>query len=266
MKFRNLVLSVAAGIFGLAASAQAAIITDFVFVVDESGSMASVQANLRSQIGNFASVLSAGGVDARYGLVGYGNNAVVPRRLSDLTSAASFATAAKGLVASGGTEPGYTATAFALNQLDGQTSLMSFRADSIINIILMSDEPSNGEGYGGLRIGGAIPSLSIVDDLLDAEDAFFNAMLSGVSTTASYKALVDNNGGQVFDLRQFATLTGAALDDFVAAFADAKLEEVRDFCDINPNDPACQANVPVPGTLALLGLGVATLRIRRRLG
>lgn len=265
MKLRRYVLAAAAGIFGLTASVQAAIVTDFIFVVDESGSMGSVQANLRNQIGNFAQVLSSGGVDARYGLVGYGNNAVVPRQLTDLTTAANFATAAANLVASGGTEPGYQATAFALNKIDGQTSTFSFRANSIINIILFTDEPSNGEGSGGQRVGGAVPSLTVVDGLLDAEDAFFNAVLTGTNTIASYKPLADNNSGQVFDLQQFATLSGQDLTKFVQDFAAAKLKEVQDFCDLNPTDPACVGNIPVPGTLLLVGLGLATLRIPRRL-
>lgn len=268
MKLRKLLLSTtAAGMLAVAGSAQAAIITDFIFVVDESGSMSDVQTNLRAQIGNFASVLSGGGVNALYGLVGYGNNSINPRRVTDLTTAANFATAAGGLVASGGWEPGYTATAFALNQLDNQSPQFTFRPDSIINIILMSDEPSNYDGYAGARVNNQVPSLAIVDDLLDAEGALFNAMLSGSNTIASYQPLADNHGGQVFDLSAFATLSGAALDDFVRRFAEAKLAEVQDYCDLNPNDPACQGGAaPLPGTLSLLGLGLASLRLRRRPG
>lgn len=91
---------------GMASASHAAIITDIVMLVDESGSMGNVQTNLRNNIGSFASILSAGGIDARYGLVGYGNSGVRPRMLTDLTSPAAFATAAQGLLINGGTNPG----------------------------------------------------------------------------------------------------------------------------------------------------------------
>lgn len=261
MNLRQIVL--AACLFSVTAAAEAAILTDFVFIVDESGSMSSVQTNLRGQIGNFATVLSEGGVDARYGLVGYGDSNVVPRLVSDLTNPTDFATAALGLRDNGGTEPGYQATAFALNQIDSQTSTLSFRTNSIVNLILFTDEPSNGEGAGGQTIGGSTPSLTIVDNLI-LSDNFFNAVLSGSTTTASYKPLADNHGGSVFDLDSFATLSGPDLEQFVEDFAKVKLAEIQDFCDLNPNDPACRGSVPVPGTLLLIGLGLAGLSIRRR--
>ncbi|MEO7271432.1 MAG: peptidoglycan-binding protein, partial [Vicinamibacterales bacterium] len=44
---------------------QAAIISDIILIVDESGSMGDVQTNLRTNIGTFAAILAAGGVDAR---------------------------------------------------------------------------------------------------------------------------------------------------------------------------------------------------------
>lgn len=46
----------------------APILSDIVFVVDESGSMGNVQANLRTNIGLFASILTGTGqVNAQYG-------------------------------------------------------------------------------------------------------------------------------------------------------------------------------------------------------
>jgi hypothetical protein len=256
--------ALAASALGFASSAHA-INTDIIFVVDESGSMGSVQANLRTQIGLFASILSGGGVNANYGLVGYGDSSVVPRMITDLTTAANFATAALGLRISGGTEPGYTASAFALNALDGQSSVFSYRSNAVKNIILFTDEPSNGDTAARGTVGGLAVTKSIVDGLLTTNNALYNAVISGTSTINSYETLATGHSGQVFNLNTFASADLTAVTAFVTAFANAKLQETIDFCTANPTAPECQTgNVPEPGILALLGVGMFGIGWTRR--
>lgn len=257
-----------AAALGTAPAAQALILTDVIFVVDESGSMGTVQTNLRNNIGLFASILTGTGqVDAQYGLVGYGNSAVVPRMLSNLTNAANVATAAQSLVASGGIEPAYTASAFALNALDGQTSLFSFRTNAIKNIIIFTDEPSNGDTAARGTVGGSAVSFSIIDGLLTSNNALYNAVLSGTSTINSIGPLATGHGGQVFALSGLNTTNQTVVQNFVTTFANAKLQETLSFCQLNPNDPACQGGpgqIPEPGALALLGIGLMGLAAMRR--
>lgn len=269
MKLRSLLTGVFASIamLGAGSVASAAVIkTDIIMIVDESGSMGTVQANLRTNIGLFASILSAGGVDAQYGLVGYGDSQVRPRMLTDLTDPTSFANAAQGLRINGGTEPGYTATGFALNALDNQSPLFSFRSDAVKNIIIFTDEPHNGTSTTYGTINGVTPTLLTIDQLLTDNNALFNAVLSGTSTINSYQLLADNHSGQVFALSGLNTTDQTAVENFVTAFATAKLQETIDFCTRNPNDPACQpgTSVPAPGALALIGVGLFGLGIMRR--
>jgi hypothetical protein len=256
MYMRKVLLAVGAAALtiGAAGNARAATIsTDIVIMVDESGSMGTVQANLRNNIGLFAAILSAGGVDARYALVGYGNSAVVPRLLTNFTDAASFAAAAQNLQVSGGTEPGYDAVHFGLNNYPGQTNL-SYRPNAVKNLILFTDEPDNG--------GLASITLANTQALLTANNALFNAVLDGANTISSYSALATDHHGGVFALNSLNTANQTAVQGFVTAVATAKLQETIDFCAANPNAPECQS-VPEPGTLALLGVGMAFAARRR---
>ncbi len=261
---------------GFNTQAQAApILTDIIMVVDESGSMGGVQANLRTNIGLFASILTAGGVDAQFGLVGYGNSAVVPRMLTDLTSAANFGLAANNLQVSGGTESGYAGTAFALNAIDGQSSLFSFRSNAVKNIIIFTDEDNDFINLLGGRVGGNQATYSEIDAILSSNNALFNAVVSsgGACTSVTgddalddcYVPLALAHGGGQFDLTLLGSNNAQVVQDFVTAFATTKLQETIDFCTANPNDPACQGgSVPEPGVLALLGLGVLAVGASRR--
>lgn len=271
MKFKKIAAAtaLATAMLGVSTTAQAVILTDVIFIVDESGSMGTVQTNLRNNIGLFASILTGTGqVNAQYGLVGYGSSAPAPRMLSNLTTATGVANAAGSLIAFGGTEPGYVASAFALNGLDGQTSLFNFRTNSVKNLIIFTDEPTNGDSgrgaIGGTNITSNAAGRDLVDELIKDNNALYNAVLSGTGAINSYSLLATGNGGQVFALSGLNTTDQTVVSNFVTTFANAKLQETLDFCQLNPNDPACLNRVPEPGVLALLGLGVLGIGIARR--
>jgi len=255
--------------FALFAShAQAApILTDIVFVVDESGSMGNVQTNLRNNIGLFASILQGTGqVSARFGLVGYGSSNPAPRMITDFTDPTSFATAAQGLLINGGTEPGYTATAFALNALDGQAPTFSYRSNAVKNVIIMTDEPSNGDRVSRGSVGGSAVTETVLDGVLTANNALYNGVLTTYSTP-SYDDLIDDHSGNIFNLATFNTTDQSVIQAFVTDFANRKLQETLDFCQLNPNDPACNpTSVSEPSSFALIALslaGLAGVRLRK---
>jgi uncharacterized protein YhjY with autotransporter beta-barrel domain len=109
------------GWVGIAATALAQTRTaEIVFVVDESGSMDGEQTFLQSFVPALEQqLLAAGLVSVRFGLVGYGNAAVAPRRFlvggQSFGSASAFSTAAGLLEVSGGTEDGYAGIQYVLD-------------------------------------------------------------------------------------------------------------------------------------------------------
>lgn len=235
--------------------ANAAVIkTDIVMIVDESGSMGGVQTNLRNNIGLFASILSAGGVDANYALVGYGRSGDLIRLITDFTDASGFAAAAANLIASGGTEPAYDATAYALNSLSSESGNLTYRADAVKNMIVYTDERSNGDSEY---------NAATLDTLLKGNNSLFNAVVSNTAFTDLIN-LATNNGGQFFDLDFLNTSDQSVVEQFVEDFALAKLQETLDFCQLNPNDPACtNVSVPAPASAYLFLLAVAAVSSRQ---
>ena len=159
-----------------------------------------------------------------------------------------------------------------MNALDGQSDLFSFRTNAVKNIIILTDEPHNPTNTASSAAYGTIDGVGVdeatLGEALDDNNALYNGALKGFSTITSYETLINDHSGSVFDLNLFNTSDQSIVDQFVTDFANAKLQETLDFCDLNPTDPACSGgSTPVaePSTFALLGFGLSGLvAVRRR--
>jgi hypothetical protein len=165
----------------LAPSALAASFADFVFIVDESGSMAGEHSWLGSTIGDLEAALQAKGIGSgldqnRYGLLGFGGyygggihrnigmpygslERSIPVGNSLFGSAYQFANATRSLISSGSFEDGYSAINYALNNY-------SFREGAAVNFVLVSDEDRDNSN-GSFNFNSILSGLQQKNALLN---------------------------------------------------------------------------------------------------
>lgn len=161
---------------------------DIVFVVDESGSMAGEHAWIANMINSLNTALVAKGASPRYGLVGFGGGGAgnAGRQLNvgggQFGTAAQFATAAGGLVTSGGTEDGYAGLNFAMNY--------TFRPGAAQNFILITDEDRD--------VVNAGVTFNSLKTALNARNALLNCVLdASLNNGSNTNAVLGINGKTV---------------------------------------------------------------------
>ncbi len=203
--FWTAVLALIGSLIAVTASAAPAdaqsLPADIVFVIDESGSMGADIADVQTNVGFIAGELATAGLDAKFGLVGYGSLAGhssttisgEPHIHTDFTDETGFSTALGELVANGGFEPAFDATVLAMS---GQ---MSFRQDAGVCMVLITDEDSD---------TGSSTQADAIQALNDRGATFFGIVdpLNGATTShfgPDTGSLAEQTGGQVFNILDF---------------------------------------------------------------
>ena len=277
--------------------AQAAIapFADVVVLMDESGSMAGEQTWIKPTITTLDGKLNTAGLTPnQYGSVGFavgggpgltryfnvpapGTSNTVGGLTNAFGTAANFQTLTYST--GGGTEDGWAAITAA--------NAYSFRAGSARNYILVTDEDRDAS-QAGLTYAGVLASMTSTDTLLNAivNTAFTCAGVStnvvlgidskgncyiadgsggyttgtggaaaspGSTTVTQYVNMALATGGAAWNLNLLRA-GGLTATSFTAAFVDIKVQEI-----ITP-----PADVPEPGSLALLGVAGLAFGLARR--
>lgn len=227
--------AVIAGTLGLflAMPSQAVVIpADIVWVIDTSGSMGGDIAQVKARILEFETAMIANGIDARYAVVRFGGSETLIQDLTDFATLSAPGPFMSLTANGGGIERGSNATLLGLNTV-------SFRAGSVHNFILITDEDDDGSKRAEL------------DAALTATGALFNAIVNPAfgSTNAHYGPLASGHGGALFDILDFRSNPDAFFDNFIRT----KVKEIKE-----------HGKVPEPGVLFLMGFGLMGMGIARR--
>jgi flagellar motor protein MotB len=194
---------------------------DFVFAIDQTGSMGDKIEGVKQNIDDFTTRLVAKGIDYRLGLIVFDDNVAQRYWLTD--DLQKF----KGWIGAIRADGGGDVKENALEAMRAATA-MNFRESANRCVVLITDAPYHEYGDGGT--GRTMYTARSIGSVLNRYDIRTFAIVSPAVT--GYREITDLTGGQVFDIDQPFT---DILNQFVARMTSLYTVTYRSRADLIPD-------------------------------
>lgn len=222
---------------------------DFVFCVDETGSMRDKIEAIKQNIDDFTTRLAAKGIDYRLGLVTFDDNVAGRYWLTDDLN--QFKSWIGSIVAAGGGDEPENA----LEALRAATG-MNFRSSANRCVVLITDAPYH--EYSSQGYGRTMYNARTISTVLNRSD--IRTFCITPITIPGYREIAESTGGQVFDIeRSFSDI----LNQFVTTMTALYTATYRSKADLIPD--SIQVEVQLPGQGISTKKRLAVLEAGRKL-
>jgi outer membrane protein OmpA-like peptidoglycan-associated protein len=222
---------------------------DFVFCVDQTGSMRDKIEAIKQNIDDFTTRLAAKGIDYRLGLITFDDNVAGRFWLTDDLS--QFKNWIGTIVASGGGDEPENA----LEALRASTG-MNFRSSANRCVVLITDAPYH--EYSSQGFGRTMYTPRTISTILNRYD--IRTFCITPTSIAGYHQIANSTGGQLFDIEQsFSDI----LNQFVTTMTALYSATYRSKADLIPD--SIQVEVQLPGQGVSTKKRLAVLEAGRKL-
>lgn len=223
---------------------------DFVFVIDQTGSMRTQIDGVKQNIDDFTSKLAAKGIDYRLGLISFDDNVASRHWMTD--DIEEFKRWIDAIETQGGGDK-------AENALEGLRAAtgMNFRSSANRVAVLVTDAPfhryNDKRGFGRTRY-----TEETISRLLKGEDIRVFSIVN--PSIQGYWQISDQTGGRLFDIANpFADI----LDDFVMTMTSLYTATYKSHAYLIPDSIEVELRIPATGNVSRKSFSV--LEVGRKL-
>jgi len=222
---------------------------DFVFLIDQTGSMGSKIEGVKQNIDEFTTRLAAKGIDYRLGLIVFDDNVAERHWLTENLD--EFKRWISSIVARGGGDTKENA----LEALRAATG-MNFRQSANRCVALITDAPYH--QYGEQGYGRTMYTTRTITGVLQRYDLRTFCIID--PSIVGYKTIAEATGGQIFNInRSFAEI----LNQFVTTMTSLYTATYRSDADIIPDSIVVE--LKIPGARVAVRKALPVLEVGRKL-